>query len=155
MVVKLHHFYTIKNSFFADFPDSNLKSNKQQKRPFYYCFKDSNGLYWVVPCSSQCAKYDTMIAKAQSMNRPVDKWHKIKLGGIDTILLIQDVFPIKEKYIEEEFIKNNVHQRIASTSEQKIITKKANKIIALRRYKGNLFSGQADIFKIEATLLNK
>ena len=62
MVVKLHHFYTIKNSFFADFPDSNLKSNKQQKRPFYYCFKDSNGLYWVVPCSSQCAKYDTMIA---------------------------------------------------------------------------------------------
>lgn len=155
MSAKLYHFYTIKDSFFQDFPDSNLKSNKQQKRPFYYCFKDDKGLYWFIPCTSKCDKYNAMIEKAQSNNKPTDKWHKIKLGNVDNILLIQDVFPITEEYIEKGFIKNNIHQRIASVTEQKIIAKKANKIIAIRRYKGSLFDGQADIFKIEAALLSK
>lgn len=155
MIAKLYYFYTIKDSFFIDYPDSNLKSNKNQKRPFYYCLKDENGLLWIIPCTSQCNKYDRMIEKAKNANQPLDKWHKIQVGGIDNILLIQDIFPIKAEYIEKEFVKNKIHQRVASSIEQKIISKKANKIIALRRYRGNLFEGQADIFKIESDLLSK
>lgn len=154
MKPKLYYFYTIKDKFFTDYPDDNLKHNKNQKRPFYVCVKDNNGLFWVIPCTSQCEKYNDMIERARENNRPLDKWHKIQVGGINNILLIQDIFPIKEEYIEKEFVKNSVHQRIASTIEQKTITKKANRIIAIRRYKGKLFDGQADILKIEAGLLS-
>ena len=149
----LSYFYTLDNKFFDDFPDSNLKSNKNQKRPFYYCLKDDNGLYWMIPCTSQIEKYDALIARALSQGKPTDKWHKIKMSGKDNILLIQDIFPVTEKYITKAFMRNKVHQKIASDKEQKLILIKANKIIALSKYKGKLFSTQADIVKIERELL--
>jgi len=33
--------YKIKDQFFEDFPDENLKENKGEKRPCYYCFRDT------------------------------------------------------------------------------------------------------------------
>ena len=149
----LSYFYTLDDKFFDDFPDSNLKSNKNQKRPFYYCLKDTNGLYWMIPCTSQIEKYDAFIARANLQGKPTDKWHKIKMGGKENILLIQDIFPVTENYIAKAFMRNNVHQKIASEKEQKLILMKANKIIALTKYKGKLFSTQADIINIEKELL--
>lgn len=149
----LSYFYTLDDKFFDDFPDSILKSNKNQKRPFYYCLKDTNGLYWMIPCTSQIEKYDTFIARANFQGKPTDKWHKIKMGGKENILLIQDIFPVTEKYIAKAFIRNNIHQKIASEKEQKLILMKANKIMALTKYKGKLFSTQADIINIEKELL--
>ena len=149
----LSYFYTLDDKFFDDFPDSNLKSNKNQKRPFYYCLKDINGLYWMIPCTSQIEKYDAFIARANLQGKPTDKWHKIKMGSKENILLIQDIFPVTEKYIAKAFIRNNIHQKIASEKEQKLILMKANKIMALTKYKGKLFSTQADIINIEKELL--
>lgn len=155
MLPKPYYFYTLKDEFFDDFPDPYLKNNKNQKRPFYYCFKDSNEIFWFIPCTSRVDKYNKMIEAAQKKNKPADKWHKIFLCGKENILLIQDVFPVTEKYINREFLKNNIHQRIASKTEQKIIRQKANKIIALTKYKGKLFSTQADIMKIKEKLQNQ
>lgn len=39
-------FYIIKDDFFAEVNDPYLKRNKEQNRPHYYCFEDSeNGIY--------------------------------------------------------------------------------------------------------------
>lgn len=153
MKLKTFYFYTLKDSFFTDFPDPNLKQNKQQKRPFYICYQDSKGLFWAIPCTSQFEKYNKMIEKAEMNHKAADKWHRINLAGKDNILLIQDIIPITENYIQKPFTKNGIHQRIASSDEQHTIHKKANKIIALTRYKGRLFPSQANIIDIEISLL--
>jgi hypothetical protein len=54
----LNGLYTIKNDYFDDFPDINLKNNKNEKRPFYYCVKDEHNLLWMLPLSSSKAKVD-------------------------------------------------------------------------------------------------
>ena len=34
-------FYIIKDQFFEDMSDPYLKGNKSERRPHYYCFKDT------------------------------------------------------------------------------------------------------------------
>ena len=58
------HFYYINDQYFIDFPDSKLMQNKESingqlhDRPCFYSFMESNtGIYWMIPFSSQVAKY--------------------------------------------------------------------------------------------------
>lgn len=39
--MKKNGFYIIKDDFFAEVNDPYLKGNKEQNRPHYYCFEDS------------------------------------------------------------------------------------------------------------------
>lgn len=57
-------FYVIKDEFFEEIKDVNIKGNKSESRPHYYCFKDnSNGVYWMIPLSSRIDKYKKIIDK--------------------------------------------------------------------------------------------
>ena len=51
-------FYIIKDQFFEDMSDPYLKGNKSERRPHYYCFKDTKeNIYWMIPLSSKIDKY--------------------------------------------------------------------------------------------------
>lgn len=62
--MEIGHFYYIDDSYFMDFPDEYLMKNKERvdgqphDRPCFYAFKDTaTGIYWMIPFSSQVAKF--------------------------------------------------------------------------------------------------
>lgn len=149
-------FYIIKDSFFEDFPDSFLKGNKEENRPHYYCFKDiKTGLLWVIPLSSKVDKYKHIIECREKNNKPCDTLHILKLDNDRTsVFLIQDMFPITEKYIERAFTINGNPLRLTSEAEAIKINKKARKILELIKKDVKFMPTQPDVLKIQNELLN-
>ena len=138
-------FYIIKDEFFDIINDKYLKQNKGQNRPHYYCvyYKEFN---WMIPLSSQVEKYAKIIEQRFNNNKSCDILHIAKLdNGKESVFLIQDIFPIKEKYIEREYMLYN--KPFALTSKKLIgeIEKKAKKIINLVLSGVKLLPTQIDI----------
>ena len=44
--MKITGFYIVKDKYFEDMADPNLKMNKEGNRPHYYCFGDANTGYF-------------------------------------------------------------------------------------------------------------
>ena len=143
-------FYIIKDLFFTDFPDPYLKGNKKESRPHYYAIKDKNSdLYWMIPLSSKTEKYKRIIGQKEKQGKPCDILHILKLDGKhESVFLIQDIFPVSEKYILRPYTLKE--KQLVLTREKQIteIQRKANKIINLKKRGIRLTPTQADVFKI-------
>ncbi len=124
-------FYIIKDNFFKDMNDPYLKGNKEANRPHYYCFKeDKEELYWMIPLSSRIDKYKKIINKRINNGKSCDILHIIKLDNDkESVFLIQDMFPITEKYIERTYTIANNHLTITSEHSALEIEKKAKKVM--------------------------
>ena len=143
-------FYIIKDQFFKDMNDMYLKGNKEANRPHYYCFKEEKvGLYWMIPLSSKVEKYKRIMNQKIERKKPCDIIHIIKLdNGKESAFLIQDMFPITEKYIERKYTIANNHLRVTSEHSAIEIEKKAKKVMNMLK-KGIKFTPtQPDILKI-------
>lgn len=77
-------------------------------RPTYYCIRDNKtDLLWVIPMSSQYNKYKNIVEKK------IEKYKKcntIVLGEFDgkkSVFLLQNMFPITEKYLDHIHTRNN------------------------------------------------
>lgn len=123
-------FYIIKDKFFEDMNDPYLKGNKESSRPHYYCFKEEDtGLFWMIPLSSRIGKYQKIINNKSKNGRPCDILHIAKLdNGRKSAFLIQDMFPITEKYIERKYTIANNHLIVTSEHLAKELNKKAKKV---------------------------
>ena len=116
-----------------------MKNKKNgNKRPCYYCFKSKeyNNIIWFIPVSTKISKYQKIY------NYKIEK--QIKLGkkpSIDTIVfgniantystfLIQNMFPVTEKYVESQYTKNKVPIRLSNKLQKEIIDK-ATKVLNL------------------------
>lgn len=125
-------FYIIKDSFFKLINDPNIKLNKSGNRPHYYCFADEDGLFWMIPLSSQVEKYKQLIDKRVSINKPCDIIHIAKLdNGKESVFLIQDMFPVTEDYIERQYTIKGNHLKLTSEKTIMQVEKKAKRIKAL------------------------
>lgn len=155
------HFYYISDQYFADFPDNKLMRNKEcvggqmHDRPCFYAFLDEKtGLYWMIPFSSQLKKYQNYY------NSKIQKYGKcdtITFGdvlGYKKAFLIQNMCPVTEKYIKNEYIDRKLllPVRINGKFEAELISK-AKKVLALERKGIHLIF--PDVLKIEKELLNK
>lgn len=99
-------FYFLSDQYFIDFPDQRLMQNKESingrphGRPCFYAFTDEKtGLLWMIPVSSQVAKYhihaDKKIAK-------YGRCETILFGevlGHEKAFLIQNMCPVTDDYI--------------------------------------------------------
>jgi len=144
-------FYIIKDSFFSDMSDPYLKGNKKQNRPHYYCFEDSNynGIYWMIPLSSRIDKYKKIVSKRTSKGRTCDIIHIVKLDDShESAFLIQDMFPISEKYIEREYTIAGNHLRLTSEHATKEIEQKARKVLGMLKRGIKFTPTQPNIQKI-------
>ena len=123
-------FYIIKDEFFEYVSDPYLKMNKSGNRPHYYCFKEmSSEIYWMIPLSSKVEKYRKIIAKIIYNKKPCDILYIVKLDDDrESVFLIQDMFPIVDKFIEREYMICGNHMVITSDKVKKCIEKKARKI---------------------------
>ena len=122
-------FYVIKEQFFEDMNEPYLKHNKSGNRPHYYCFKDEdNDIQWMIPLSSRIEKYRKIIYKKVKVGKPCDILHIVKLdNGKESVFLIQDMFPIKEKYIEREYTIAGKPLKLTSERSVKEIEKSQKK----------------------------
>ena len=124
-----HGFYIIDDLFFEKFNDPFLKGNKSENRPHYYCFKDTNeGLYWIIPLSSRINKYQKIINQRLKNHKPCDILHICTLSK-QSVFLIQDMFPITQKYIKRKYTINSNHLILKNQNEIRIIKQKAERIL--------------------------
>ena len=147
--------YIIKNSFFDKFNDIYLKGNKNENRPHYCCFSDTenDGLYWLIPMSHQIGKYENIIRIRKNLHKPCDILHILKIGGNKSALLIQDMFPITENYIERAYTINSVPLIIKSKKDIEIIARKSRNIYRLIHRNVKLNPTQPNVLQIKNKLL--
>ena len=140
MQIKIGYFYFIKDKFFEIIDDEELMQNKENgnKRPCYFCFKskENDKIIWFIPISTKVEKYQKIY------ENKIEKQKKLgKKPSIDTIvfgyvsnvystLLIQNMFPVTEEYIENQYLKNNVPITLSNKLQKEIIYK-ANKVLGL------------------------
>lgn len=104
MEVKQGYSYHIKDEFFDLVKDKYLMSNKEEGnyRPHFLAIQDNrnNKLYWMIPISSQVEKYKRII---ENKVKRYGKCNTIIIGkfaGRDSAFLIQNTFPVIEKYLD-------------------------------------------------------
>ena len=151
------HFYFVADSFFEKVQDPYLKINYEYTyRPHYFPFIDEKtGLLWLVPCSSKVEKFERIIAKKKEKHKPVDAIKIVTIFDNKTVLLFQDMFPIAEKYISNEYIKGGHAVRISDPDIVAMLEKTAGKIVRMIRKGVKFTPTQPDILKIEQIMLDE
>jgi hypothetical protein len=150
MQMKKTGFYIIKDKFFDDMSDPYLKGNKEGNRPHYYCMEDSiTGIYWMIPLSSRIEKYKRIMEKKKQAGKPCDILHIVKLDDSrESVFLIQDMFPITEKYIEREYTIAGNHLMLTSEHTVKEIEHKARKVMGMLKRGVKFTPTQPDVMAI-------
>jgi hypothetical protein len=96
--------YKIKDEYFSDFPHEKHIHNKAG-RPFYYAVKDTSGVYWLIPMSSQVENFRQKIDNVEQ-KRGVGNCIAYHIGvimGKPRVFRICDMLPVTARYIDGEF----------------------------------------------------
>ena len=152
MQVQQGYSYHIRDEFFDLVKDKYLMSNKEggNYRPHFYAVQDKKNvdLYWMIPISSQAEKYKGIIEKKKKKYGKCNTIIIGKFAGKKNAFLIQNTFPIIEKYLD------HVHtiqgQPITVHKElNKILTKSLQDVLAMYDSGVNLvFTNIKDIRRI-------
>ena len=126
-------------------------------RPHYYCFEDTNtGIYWMIPLSSRVEKYRRIVEKKEKSGRSCDILHIVKSDDSrESVFLIQDMFPITEKYIEREYTIAGNHLMLTSEHTAKVIKQKARKVLGMLKRGMKFMPTQSDVLSILEKLKQK
>lgn len=155
------HFYYINDQYFIDFPDPNLMRNKESvagqihDRPCFYAFKDnSTGLFWLIPFSSQVTKFQMLYQRKMQRYQKCDTIAFGYVLGHQKAFLIQNMCPVTEEYIKNEYIdsNSNIPVRIDGIFEKELV-EKAKRVLALQRKGLSLIF--PDVASIESKLIQK
>ncbi|MBQ0036437.1 MAG: hypothetical protein KBT35_05925 [Firmicutes bacterium] len=120
--------------------------NFGDKRPVFCCFKDNkiNGLYWAIPTSDLSHRTDTQKQRYnECMSKPKNdlRWAYYHIANTDKKALykISSCFPITDKYIDHEYVTNNVHVIMKRSDDIKALNLKLRKILSFENRKNNYF----------------
>lgn len=153
------HFYYIQDQYFVDFPDDRLMKNKEMvngqphNRPCFYAFQDEKtGLYWMIPFSSRVEKFRQYYDAKMQKYKKCDTIVFGKVLGYEKAFLIQNMCPVIERYIQNEYIDKRTADpvRIDGILEKELITK-AKRVLLLERKNHHLIF--PDVLAIEQKLL--
>lgn len=153
MKLKDGYLYHIKDEFFDLINDNKLMKNHEEghSRPTYFAFEEDN-IFWFIPISSKVAKYQDIV------NKKIEKYGSCKTIMIrkvlnkKSVILLQNAFPVLEKYIDHIHVKNGVHAKVADTLKKDIM-KNFNYMLYLKSKGNNLFF--TDIDKMKKKLLEE
>ena len=157
MDITIGNFYFVSDSFFEKVDEPNLKINYEAtKRPHYFALKDKKtDLLWLVPCSSKVEKFKKIIEKRNQFKRPNGAIKIVTVQGKKTVLLLQDMFPINQKYITNQYIRGGQAVKIANKNVLADIERSARKISILLRKGVKFTPTQPDIIRIERLMLEE
>ncbi|HKL80458.1 MAG TPA: hypothetical protein VJ888_08495 [Mobilitalea sp.] len=105
--MKKGNLYFISDDFFDKFNNQKLMTNKEDEhnRPCYYSLNDDKyeDIYWMIPISSQIDKYEEEFRKSITKYGLCDKISFGYVKGEKNAFLLQNMCPIIEKYILNEY----------------------------------------------------
>ena len=107
----------------------------------------------MVPCSSKVEKFEKIIREKQMHGKPVDGIEIVKIRQKKTVLLFQDMFPIRESYIEGVYIRQGQRVAVSNPELVKKLDEKAEKAIKLLRHGVKFTKTQPDVNRIERFLV--
>lgn len=142
MILETGYVYHIKNEYFEFVKDDKLMKNHENgsSRPTYFCIKNEDSkILWFIPMSSKVEKYRKLQNQKIQKNGICDTIVIGKYRGSESAFLIQNIFPITEKYIDHiDVIRNKAISVVEGTKSE--ITAKVNKIFMLKskRNKSNI-----------------
>lgn len=153
MKVQTGYLYHIKDDFFSKINDKGLMINHENgsSRPTYFTIKDKD-ILWFIPLSSKIQKYDKII------NKKIEKYGVCKSIMISEIankkvaILLQNVFPTLEKYIDHIHTENGKPLKVIDTLKEEIVSN-FKYLLALKKEGTNLFF--TDIDKIKEQMLKE
>ena len=155
-------FYFVSDSFYERFKECGLVDNKAEKngeehnRPCCYMFKFDNlpddEIYWMIPISSKIKKYQEEYQKSYQKYGVCDNISFGYVLGNKSAFLVQNLFPVTEKYILNEYIDTNTKQPIMIPKKLMVeLHKKARKKIRFNQQGKRL--GLSDTMKIYNELI--
>lgn len=159
MKIQTGYFYFIKDKFFEIINDKELMQNKENgsKRPCYYCFKSKTDdrILWFIPVSTKVEKYKKVYLNKINKQKELGKKQSVDtivfgyVSNVYSTFLIQNMFPVSEKYIEKQYKKNNVAITLSKELENEVISK-ANKVLNLYKHgmKKIVFPNIEEILKV-------
>lgn len=153
MKVQTGYIYHIKDEFFKKVNDKGLMSNHESghARPTYFTIKDKD-ILWFIPLSSKIDKYQKII------DQKVQKYGNCrtimirKIANKDSAILLQNAFPILEKYIDHPHMLNGKPLKVVNVLKNEILDN-FKYMIASKKMGLNLFF--TDIDKIKKIMLNE
>ena len=130
MKLKEGYVYHIKNTYFELVKDDKLMKNHEgdSTRPNYFCVKmENDNILWFIPMSSKVEKYEEIIKDKMQKYKKCDTIVIGNYRGRDNAFLIQNMFPIINKYIDHiDTVQGKALQVPSET--RKLILDKVNKI---------------------------
>lgn len=155
MIIEEGYVYHIKNEYFEFVKDEKLITNHEgdSTRPNYFCIKiNDENVMWFVPISSKVEKYKKII---QNKMKKYKKCDTIVIGnyrGREHAFLIQNMFPITEKYIDHIDTIEGKALKVPSETRRDI-ERKVEKVLLLKEKGINLIFPNVD--KITEKLLKE
>lgn len=148
-----HGLYIVKDAYFQRFPNTTWSDNKGQRRPHYYAFRRPDGIFWMIPVSSQVETARRTINKFESAH-PGKKClycHIGQIAGKEQSFNISSMFPVTEKYIDRpfEFFGRAYIVSVSRLNDE--VLDKANTYLNMVE-RGRLYNSR-DIFSIRDQLL--
>ena len=133
-----------------------LNKGENHGRPCCYAFKmhKDDDLFWMIPISSKVEKYELLYQRSIEKYGICDNIEYGYVKGHKNAFLIQNMFPVKEKYIKNAYVDLNTKKIIVMSSDFIArINKKARKKYNYN-FAGKKF-GMTDIVSIYNELLNE
>ena len=143
----------ISDKYFSDFSSPRHMFNKHENRPYYLAIKRQNGIYWLIPLSSQVEKYRAKIQADEKTHGESIFYHIAQVKGKESVFLIGNVIPVTEEYIIGPFTVAGIPYVLANKEEIKAIRSKLSRYLAMVR-NGKLHPS-VDILEIERKLLSQ
>jgi hypothetical protein len=160
-IMQSGNFYFISDDYFRKFEGNNLMPNKEDGengthgRPCFYSFKGKDSkIMWMIPISSQINKFEKIYNERIKKYKLYDG---IKFGfvlGKRKAFLIQNMCPVTEKYIINEYIDKATNKPVViGDSLKNELNASARK--AVRLYRQGIKIVFANILEIEKILLTE
>ncbi|MCM1135914.1 MAG: hypothetical protein NC400_10110 [Clostridium sp.] len=149
------YVYHIKDEYFAKVNDPNLMQNKENGnyRPTFYCMCDEKtSLLWLVPLSSRVEKFHAIYNKQKEKYGNCLTIVMGEYDGKQAAFLLQNMFPITEKYLDHIHTRNNNPVPVKYSIQVEISTKMKRILQLNARGKKIVFP---DISRLECLMLKE
>ena len=147
MEVKTGYIYHIKDDYFTKVNDKGLMINHENghSRPTYFTIKDDD-ILWFIPLSSKIKKYKKIIDTKENKYGVCRTIMIREIAGKDSVILLQNAFPILEKYIDHPHIINGKPLKVIDSLKEEILNN-FKYMISMKKEGRNLFFSDIDKLK--------
>ena len=147
MEVKTGYIYHIKDDYFNKVNDKGLMINHENghSRPTYFTIKDDD-ILWFIPLSSKIKKYKKIIDTKENKYGVCRTIMIREIAGKDSVILLQNAFPILEKYIDHPHIINGKPLKVIDSLKEEILNN-FKYMISMKKEGRNLFFSDIDKLK--------